>query len=68
MLMDVDVDGNSIDWFSRGKLQETPMIFMGKSGWFPVFRVSLTRQPIEPPSGSVLQIYTNPWSLEVNTL
>ena len=26
----------SIDWFFREKLQEHPMIFMGKSGWFPV--------------------------------
>ena len=46
--MDDDVDGNSIDWFLRQKLQENPMIFMGKSGWFPVSRwTSLFCQPIE---------------------
>ena len=26
----------SIDWFCWEKLQENPMIFMGKSLWFPV--------------------------------
>ena len=32
---------SSIDWFWREKLQERPMIFMGKSGWFTVSRFSL---------------------------
>ena len=32
----------SIGWFCWEKLQETPMIFMGKSDWFPVIRFSIT--------------------------
>ena len=33
--------GSQLIGFRVQKLQENPMIFMGKSGWFPVFRFSL---------------------------
>ena len=29
----------------RETLHENPIIFMGKSGWFPVSQFSLSRQP-----------------------
>ena len=35
-----------MDWFQGNMKPESPMIFMGKSRWFPVFRFSL--EPTHP--------------------